>query len=71
VQTTPAVAVGRRDIIDFHEAFAQAQNFRNYDIASDGKRFALVGGVNATDFANSIDVVVNWYDELKQRVPPR
>ena len=43
---------------------------RNYDIARDGSRFVIV--INADDVAtgtNSLRLVLNWFEELKQRVP--
>lgn len=43
---------------------------RVYDILPDGKRF--IGVVPASGAAvGQINVVLNWFDELKQRVPIR
>jgi hypothetical protein len=45
---------------------------RNYDITPDGKRFLIVlpAQNDATKGATAqINVVVNWFEELKQRVP--
>ena len=45
---------------------------RNYDITPDGKRFLVVlpAKNDATKAATAqINVVVNWFEELKQRVP--
>jgi serine/threonine-protein kinase len=45
---------------------------RTYDVSPDGRRFLMVkaaaGDPNATPA--SIVVVLNWFEELKQRVPP-
>ena len=48
---------------------------RNYDITPDGKQFIVV--LNAEENQNSqsstlqINVVLNWLEELKQKVPLR
>ena len=50
---------------------------RNHDITLDGKRFlgVVAAGLNtasgALGAAPQIDVVLNWFEELKQRVPTR
>ena len=41
---------------------------RNYDVTPDGKRFLMVRGADASQ-AETIHVVVNWIEELKERVP--
>jgi hypothetical protein len=48
---------------------------RNYDITPDGKHFIVVlpdsstSGDTKPGPAQQITVVLNWFDELKQRVP--
>jgi hypothetical protein len=47
---------------------------RNYDITPDGKRF--LGVVDADQKAGTpitppIQIVINWFEELKRRVPVR
>ena len=46
---------------------------RNYDLASDGNR--VLGTADETPLATAasryIEVVVNWVEELKARVPPK
>ena len=45
---------------------------RNYDIARDGSRFIIVvaadDAVTGTN-AERMQVVLNWFEEIKQRVP--
>jgi hypothetical protein len=46
---------------------------RNYDVSADGEKFVMVKNVdthNQGADANLV-VVVNWQEELKQRVPTR
>ena len=44
-----------------------------WDISPDGKRFLLVKDAAAngkpTEFPRKINIVVNWFEELRQRVP--
>ena len=40
---------------------------RNYDVSPDGQRFLMVQGGDAN--LSQLNVVLNWFEELKQRVP--
>jgi len=46
---------------------------RNYDISPDGKQFIVVLAASQTQnnqpAAPQLNVVLNWLEELKQRVP--
>ena len=49
-----------------------AAHRRHYDITPDDQRFLVIGNrLDADDgtVAPSINVVLNWFEELKQRVP--
>jgi len=44
----------------------------NYDVSPDGKRLLMVKGANTASksgMLQRINIVVNWFEELKQRVP--
>lgn len=44
----------------------------NYDIAPNNQRFAIVvDRAPATTSGPTIEIVLNWFEELKQRVPLR
>jgi eukaryotic-like serine/threonine-protein kinase len=43
--------------------------FEAYDVSPDGQRFLIVQAVEPELPATQINVVLNWFDELKQRVP--
>jgi serine/threonine-protein kinase len=43
--------------------------FRNYDVSPDGKRFVLIEGGGPGSAPTQLNVVLNWFDELKRRVP--
>ncbi len=44
---------------------------RMYDIATDGQRFLMIkhGGADGTAAPASLNVVLNWTEELKRLVP--
>jgi Tol biopolymer transport system component len=49
-----------------YEASVGGNNGRDYDISPDGQRFVMVK--SSTGQSSQIDVVINWFEELKQRV---
>jgi hypothetical protein len=40
-----------------------------YDVSRDGERFLVVKEVEQPSVATQINVVLNWIEELRQRVP--
>jgi len=44
-----------------------------WDVSRDGKRFLMIKepGITATGVPLKINIVVNWFEELKQRVPAK
>ena len=46
--------------------------FPNYDVSPDGQRFLMLKPSESAEAApTQINVVLNWFEELKQKVPPR
>ena len=43
----------------------------NYDVTPDGKRFLMVKAAEQLPPPSQVYVVLNWSDELKQRVPAK
>lgn len=41
----------------------------NYEISPDGQRFLMIKPTDQPDTAPQINVVLNWFTELQQRVP--
>ena len=66
--TRPSFSAGKPKVL-FESPYAPAlQTNANYDVSPDGQRFLMVKeneGVSATQ----INVVLNWFEELKQKVP--
>ena len=68
ITTEPTFSAGTPSIL-FEGAFRRGSVLRaDYDIAPDGQRFVMLqqGG---TDALTQINVVLNWFEELMQRVP--
>ena len=41
----------------------------NYDVRADGQRFLMIQPIEQEGALNQINVVMNWFEELKRRVP--
>jgi len=41
----------------------------NYDVSPGGQRFVMVKTAENTVTSSQINIVVNWFEELKRRVP--
>ena len=40
-----------------------------YDVSADGQRFLMVKDTEQASAVTQINVVLNWFEELKQKVP--
>jgi eukaryotic-like serine/threonine-protein kinase len=72
VQTSPAFSAGNPARV-FETRYLTPNNGRTYDVSADGQRFLMIKGID-NDRASgtppvNIVVVLNWFEELKQRVP--
>ena len=70
VATQPAFSVGRPTMLFEGEYLASPfpQTGVIYDVTPDGQRFLMIKDVQAAS-ATQINVVVNWFEELKRLVP--
>ncbi len=73
VTTGPSFIAGRSRLL-FEGPYKQTGGFgeyvnANYDIALDGQRFLMVQPSEQELAATQINVVLNWFEELKRRVP--
>ncbi len=76
VQTGPTFKFGKPEIL-FKGAYVSNSNPHNYvfwDISPDGKRFLMIklpeeSAPPASAAQPKITIVVNWFEELKERVP--
>ena len=75
VRTQPTFGAGKAVALPI-EALFNSPLARNYDITPDGKQFVVITpAVASTDSnrssAQQIDVVLNWFEELKRLVPTK
>ena len=69
VRTDPDFRVGQRRVLfDVPGYFADGRFFSHYDVDRDGRRFLMVklADIDSQRAARRINVVVNWFTELKR-----
>ena len=65
-----AFSPGRpRVLFDAGQYLPTPLTFPNYDVSPDGQRFLMLKATEQEQAATQINVVLNWFEELKQRVP--
>jgi hypothetical protein len=71
VELRPSFTVGKPRVLFQGEYFASVFPFTGtaYDVSADGQRFLVVKQTEQTAAAVQMNVVVNWFEELKRRVP--
>jgi eukaryotic-like serine/threonine-protein kinase len=74
VETSPALRIGRPQLL-FESAYVPTgpSGRANYDVAADGQRLLMISTDSTAGSSprQQIRVVLNWFEELKQRVPVR
>lgn len=73
VETQPSFSASKPTML-FEREYAASQFPATgiaYDVSSDGQRFLMVKEVEQSSAATQINVVLNWFTELKQRVPAK
>jgi len=65
VVTSPSFSVGTPKILFEDQDLADTA----WDVSPDGQRFLMVKPLEQQQAATQIDVVLNWLEELKRRVP--
>ena len=71
VQTAPHFANGPAITLFETKRFGVEGIARNFDIAPDGRRFVFIKNLPTPADARRLVIVLNWSEELKQRVPTR
>jgi Tol biopolymer transport system component len=69
IVSQPRFSPARPKVLFEKESPATYANLSNYDVLPDGKRFLMVQ--NSEQEATHINVVLDWFEELKRRVPTR
>jgi serine/threonine-protein kinase len=64
VQTSPAFRAGTPKVL------FQGNYVNSYDVAPDGKRFLMIKPPGAAQSpTDQVTLVLNWFEELRRRVP--
>lgn len=71
IQTEPALRVGEPRVL-FQGDYLSGWPFgRNYDLSPDGRRFLMIEEGEPPSASTEFIVVLDWFEELKQREPSR
>jgi eukaryotic-like serine/threonine-protein kinase len=69
ITTQPGFSAGKPRVL-FEGAYVLSpRSGANYDVAPDGQRFLMVKATEQAQAPTQINVVLNWFEELKRRVP--
>jgi eukaryotic-like serine/threonine-protein kinase len=70
ITTQPNFSVGKPQLL-FEGPYVLGVSgpFPNYDVSPDGQRFLMLKPAEQEQAATQINVVLNWFEELKQKVP--
>lgn len=73
VRRLPTFSIGKPVSLPGEYATMAFGGARNYDITRDGKRFIIASPITGSETAprREFQIVINWFEELKQRVPSR
>jgi Tol biopolymer transport system component len=70
IATQPSFAAGKPRALFEGRYVATAATSPNYDVSPDGQRFLMLKSADAGEAAPmQINVVLNWFEELKRRAP--
>jgi len=74
IETQPSFSFGEPTALPIERVIQYAPSPRQYDIMPDGKRFLVMlpapqAGTDSRPTTQQINIVLNWFEELKQRVP--
>ena len=68
VKTQPSLIVGKPQLL-FEGPYLAAALAPYYDVRPDGQRFLMMKSNEQGPAATQINVVLNWFEELKAKVP--
>lgn len=69
ITTAPAFRAGAPRLLFEGRYVRSPNNVAGYDVASDGQRFLFVQPMHPDPPANQIQVVLNWFQELRRSTP--
>ena len=69
ITTQPSFAAGKPRMLFEGRYESPPFPIANYDVSPDGQRFLMVKPSGQEAVPTQINVVLNWFEELKQKVP--
>jgi eukaryotic-like serine/threonine-protein kinase len=70
ITTEPSFAAGKPKVLFTGRYLPTPGTLSNYDVSADGQRFLMIKPGESVEAApTQINVVLNWFEELKRRVP--
>jgi hypothetical protein len=69
VTTQPTFSAGKPKVLFEGPHVPTPLSFPDYDVSPDGQRFLMLKAVGQAQASTQINVVLNWTEELKRRVP--
>jgi dipeptidyl aminopeptidase/acylaminoacyl peptidase len=70
IETSPHLSWSDPKIL-FEGAYRELTNDRNFDIHPNGQRFLLIKEIDRAVENQQINIVLNWFEELKSLVPTK
>jgi Tol biopolymer transport system component len=70
IATQPSFTAGKPRMLFEGQYVPTPATFPNYDVSPDGQRFLMLKPIEQAVGPTQINVVLNWFEELKRRVPP-
>jgi dipeptidyl aminopeptidase/acylaminoacyl peptidase len=71
VRTQPAFSAGTPQLLFTGRYEISPNGTADYDVSPDGKRFLKIQPTSSEQATTQINVVINWLEELKRRVPTK
>jgi hypothetical protein len=71
ITTQPSITAGSPRLLFEGRYEFSGNGDSGYDVSLDGQRFLMIQPVEPEQPATQINVVLNWFEELKRRVPTR
>jgi eukaryotic-like serine/threonine-protein kinase len=69
VSTRPSFTVGKPHVLFAGRYEPSPATFSNYDVSPDGRRFLMLKPSETEQAYTQINLVLNWLEDLKRRVP--
>jgi serine/threonine protein kinase/Tol biopolymer transport system component len=69
ITTQPSFTAGKPRMLFEGQYVPTPATFPNYDVSPDGQRFLMLKPIEQAAGPTQINVVLNWFEELKRKVP--